>query len=57
MRKTMEVKIAKLMNVKYNSETGEMFLEMKVTDPVWKQKLLKEWQELNVKLVIDEEQL
>lgn len=41
------------MNVKYNSDTGEMFLEMKVTDPVWKQKFLKEWQELDVSLVIE----
>jgi len=51
----MKIKIAKLMNVKYNSETGEMFLEMKVIDPVWKQKLLNNWQELNVKLVVEEE--
>ena len=50
----MDIKIAKLMNVKYDNETGEMYLEMKVIDPVWKQKLLKSWQELNVKLVVEE---
>jgi hypothetical protein len=27
---------------------------MEVTDPVWKQKILREWQDINVRLVIDE---
>ena len=49
----MKKEIAKLLNVKYDSTTGRMFLEMEVFDSVWKQKILSVWQELNVRLVID----
>ena len=46
--------IAELLNVRYNNETGQVILEMEVVDPVWKQKILREWQTMKVKLVIDE---
>jgi hypothetical protein len=57
MRKVMKrVDIAKLLNVRYNKDTGRVILEMEVIDPVWKQRILKEWQELDVKLVIEEKE-
>ena len=46
--------VAELLNVRYNNETGQVILEMEVVDPVWKQKILREWQTMKVKLVIDE---
>jgi len=46
--------IAELLNVRYNKETGQVILEMEVTDPVWKQKILHEWQNMKVRLVLDE---
>ena len=49
-----EMEIAKLYNVRYNKENGKVFIEMEITDPAWKQKILKNWQELEVKLVIEE---
>jgi hypothetical protein len=56
MRKVMKVNIAKLLNVRYDKNTGRVILEMEVIDPVWKQRILNKWQELNVKLVIEEEE-
>lgn len=50
----MEIKIAELLNVTVDSKTGRVFLEMEVTDPVWKQRIKKEWQTADVKLVIEE---
>ena len=52
MENYTSVDIAELLNVRYNKETGQVILEMEVTDPVWKQKILREWQTMNVKLVI-----
>lgn len=49
-----DVEIAKLLNVRVDTKTGRVFLEMEVTDPVWKQKILREWQDVEVKLVIEE---
>lgn len=51
-----EIEIAKLLNVKVNKDTGQVFLEMEVTDPAWKQRILREWQEMDVKLVIEEKE-
>ncbi len=48
-----EIEIARLLNVKVNTDTGQVFLEMEVTDPAWKQRILREWQEVEVKLVIE----
>jgi hypothetical protein len=45
--------IAKLLNVKVNKDSGRVFLEMEVMDPVWKQRILSEWQNLEVKLVLE----
>jgi hypothetical protein len=45
--------IATLLNVRFDKETGRLILEMEVTDPVWKQKILREWQDINVRLVVD----
>lgn len=45
--------IAELLNVRYNSDTGQVILEMEVVDPVWKQKILREWQKMKVRLVVD----
>jgi putative FmdB family regulatory protein len=50
----MKVNIAKLLNVQYDSSTGRLFLKMEVLDPVWKQKFLKEWQDLDITLTIEE---
>lgn len=49
-----DVEIAKLLNVKVNKDSGRVFLEMEVIDPVWKQRLLREWQDIDVKLVIED---
>ena len=50
----MIVNIAKLLNVTYDTDTGQVFLQMEVTDPVWKQKILREWQDLDVSLVVED---
>jgi hypothetical protein len=50
----MQVQIAKLLNVTYDTDTGDVYLEMKVTDPVWRTRFLREWQNLEVKLVVEE---
>jgi len=49
----MEIEIAKLFNISYNNETGEMFLKFQVVDPVWKQKILREQNDVEIKLVIN----
>ena len=49
-----DIEIAKLLNVRVDTKTGRVFLEMEVTDPVWKQKILREWQDVEVKLVIED---
>jgi hypothetical protein len=46
--------IATLLNVRYDNETGKMILEMEVIDPVIKQKILREVDKLEVKLVLEE---
>jgi hypothetical protein len=46
--------IATLLNVRYDSDTGKMILEMEVIDPVIKQKILREVDKLEVKLVLQE---
>jgi len=48
-----KVEIAKLLNVRVDKDSGRVFLEMEVMDPVWKQKILREWQDMEVKLVLD----
>lgn len=50
----MKIDIAKLLNVRVDKKTGRVFLEMEVLDPVWKQKILSQWQELDVTLVVEE---
>lgn len=56
--KTMSrVEVARLLNVKVNTDTGQVFLEMEVTDPTWKQRILREWQDVEVKLVIENNSL
>ena len=42
----MEIEIAELLNFRYDDKTGRVILEMEVTDPVWKQKIIKRWGEL-----------
>ena len=48
------IEIAELYTVTYDKETGDVFLKMKVIDPVWRQRLLRDWQDLNVKLIVEE---
>jgi len=48
------IKIAELLNVTYNTETGDVFIQMKITDPVWRQKFLSDWQKLDVQLIVKE---
>jgi len=52
----MKVEIAKLLNVRVDTKTGRVFLEMEVLDPVWKQKILSNWQELEVELIVEEKE-
>ncbi len=49
---TNKIQIARLLNVTCDQDTGDVFLTMKVTDPVWRQKILKEWQDLDVSIVV-----
>lgn len=48
------IEIAKLYNVRYNDEDGKVFVEMEIIDPAWKQKILRNWEDLEVNLVIEE---
>jgi len=50
----MKIEIAKLLNVRVDTKTGRVFLEMEVLDSTWKQKILSKWQDLDVKLVIED---
>lgn len=49
-----KIDIARMMNVSYDTKTGQVFITMEVTDPVWKQKIMREWEDLEVKLVVEE---
>ncbi len=51
---TNELEIAELQTVSYDNETGDVFIKMKITDPVWRQKILRSWQNLKVKLIVEE---
>ena len=51
-----DVEIAELYTVIYDDETGDVFLKMKVIDPVWRQKILRNWQDLDVKLIVEEKE-
>ena len=53
---SQEVDIARMMNVTYDNETGQVFITMEVTDPVWRQRLMRDWENLEVKLVVEEKQ-
>jgi hypothetical protein len=48
------IEIAKLLNVKYDKDNDRLFLTMEVFDPVWKRKILREWQNMEVSLVFGE---
>jgi len=49
-----EVDVAEIFNFIYDEETGDLYLKFKVVDPVWKQKILREWNKWVFKLVIEE---
>lgn len=53
--KMMETEIAELYTVIYDPDTGELFLKFKVVDPVWRQKILREWEDYRFKLIIEDE--
>jgi len=48
------MEIARLLNVSVDKKTGKVFIEMEVTDPTWKQKILRNWKDKEVVLVIKE---
>lgn len=50
----MKINIARLLNVTYDDQTGRVFIQMEVTDPVWKQKIMREWQDLEVSLIVED---
>lgn len=54
MEKFTSIEVAELLNVRYNKDTGQVILEMEVSDPVWRQKILREWNALKVRLVVVE---
>lgn len=45
--------VATLLNVRYDNETGRMILEFEVHDPTIKQKILRDVDNLEVKLVME----
>ena len=49
-----EVDVAEIFNYIYDEETGDLYLKFKVIDPVWKQKILREYDKWVFKLVIGE---
>lgn len=53
-RITMEIDIAKMINFSYDNKTGKVFITMEVIDPTWKSKIMREFDKLEVKLVIEE---
>ena len=52
-----EIEIARLLNVRVDTETGKVYVEMEVTDPTWKQKILRNWKNLEVRLVVEEKEV
>lgn len=50
----MEIDIAKMINFSYDNKTGKVFITMEVIDPTWKSKIMREFDKLEVKLVIEE---
>lgn len=55
---TVEIEIARLHQVIYDSETGDLYLKMKVVDPATKQLILRNsWENnLEARLVIEEKE-
>lgn len=51
-----EIEIARMLNVRYDNKDGRVFIEMEVTDPAWKSKIMRDWEKLEVRLVVDEEE-
>ena len=50
-----EKEIAKLINVIYDNETGDVFIRIKITDPAYKQKILNfELDKIKVELSLEE---
>jgi len=47
-----EVEVARLLNKTYDTDTGRLLLTFEVTDPVLRQKLLRE--EMTARLVLEE---
>lgn len=47
-----EIEVARLLNKTYNNETGRLLLTFEVTDPVLRQKLMRE--EVVARLVLEE---
>jgi len=54
----IEIEIAKLCQVIYDPDTGDLYLKMKVVDPAMKQIILRNSWENNIdaKLVIEEKE-
>ena len=48
----MEREVARMVNVTYDDETGQVFVLMEVTDPAMKQDLLRG--DVTARLVVDE---
>lgn len=49
-----EIDVAEIFNFIYDEDSGDLYLKFKVIDPVWKQKILREWGKWIFKLVIEE---
>lgn len=48
-----DIEIAKMLNVRIDTKTGQVFIEMEIIDPTYKQKIMRNWEELEVKLVVE----
>ena len=46
--------LSKILNVIYDNKTGQVMITVEILDPVWKQKFLRKFDKLNVKLIVED---
>ena len=46
--------VARFINLEYDKKTGELFIKIEITDPVWKQKILREWDKIKMNISFEE---
>lgn len=49
---TCDVEVAKFLNITIDAETGQVFLEIEILDPVWKSKIKNNIKK--IKIILEE---